>query len=499
MPEKALLVGLHRIAIVSIKGYGRTDLKDTYPDSKHRSEGLVGKKIFCQSLGCKVNSYETDALRSLFEAKGFVTTSEPGECDVYIINTCTVTAEADRKSGQMLRRAAKLAPKAIIAAMGCRIRMRGQSDCADICVGTTDRASLVDLVIERIAESEGTFRRSAVEGSASSSDRHSATDSAPEHMEYEEFGPVISREGTRAFVKIQDGCDNFCSYCIIPYARGRARSRTAPEILREIRKLGDFGYSEIVLTGINLGAYGKDFEIDEEPLNRLLSEIDRIESIRRIRLGSIEPNMITDRFVQALAGTGKFCRHLHVSLQSGSDTVLKRMNRKYETTDFLSAVERVRARIPDISLTTDIIVGFPAETEEEHRESLLFCEKIGFSKIHVFPYSLRSGTVAATMKPQIDPLDKSRRKAEFLALSQSLFERSAARMIGKTVSVLVETRHKNGVFGGYSRDYFRVRFTSLQAARPGQEIFIRITGVEKEALIGEDIYCIQMVQDSDRV
>ena len=491
MPEKALLEGFQRVANVSINGYGRAALKDTYTDGQRRSGALIGKKIYYQSLGCKVNSYETDALRTLFEAEGFVTTNEPSECDVWVINTCTVTAEADRKSGQMLRRAAKLAPQAIIAAMGCRTQMRRQSDCADICVGTSDRNSLVDRVIARMAESEGAgYYRYTVEGSTLSDDRSSSSDSTTEQKKYEEFGPVISREGTRAFVKIQDGCDHFCSYCIIPYARGRARSRTPPEILREIRKLGDSGYSEIVLTGINLSSFGKDLGNGEEPLERLLSEIDRIESVRRIRLGSIEPNMITDRFVCALAGTGKFCRHLHVSLQSGSDTVLKRMNRKYRTTDFMGAVERLRARMPDISLTTDIIVGFPAETEEEHRESLLFCERIGFSKIHVFPYSLRSDTVAATMKPQIDPATKSRRKSEFLKLSQSLFARSAARMIGKSACVFVETSEKSGAFSGYSRDYFRVRFTSLQAIRAGREVCVRITGVEKEALIGEATDCL---------
>jgi threonylcarbamoyladenosine tRNA methylthiotransferase MtaB len=376
--------------------------------------------------------------------------------------------------------------------------MRGQTDCADVCVGTSDRDSLVDLVMDRLSESEvdlvmdrlseseAARRESLDERSSRLEQSRSAIDLTHNSLTYEEFGPVISREGTRAFVKIQDGCDSFCSYCIIPFARGRARSRTEPEILEEIRKLGDSGYSEIVLTGINLWSYGKDLSKEADPLGRLLTRINRIKSIQRIRLGSIEPNMISDRFVRTLSETEKFCRHLHISLQSGSDTVLARMNRKYKTADFRGAVERLISSMPDISLTTDIIVGFPAETEEEHRESILFCEKIGFSRIHVFPYSSRSGTAAAEMKPQIDSDVKSRRKAEFLALSETLFTRSAAQMIGKTLCVLAETVGKSSYFIGYSRNYFRVQFTSSQAVRPGQEYFVRITGAEKEILLGED-------------
>ena len=473
-------------------------MKNLHQDKNQQSEALVKKKVYYQSLGCKVNSYETDAIRKLFEDRGFVTTDEPDQSDVYVINTCTVTAEADRKSGQMLRRARKLAPRAIVAAMGCRIRMRGQTDCADVCVGTSDRDSLVDLVMDRLSESEvdlvmdrlseseAARREFLDERSSRLEQSRSAIYLTHGSLTYEEFGPVISREGTRAFVKIQDGCDSFCSYCIIPFARGRARSRTEPEILEEIRKLGDSGYSEIVLTGINLWSYGKDLSKEADPLGRLLTRINRIKSIQRIRLGSIEPNMISDRFVRTLSETEKFCRHLHISLQSGSDTVLARMNRKYKTADFRGAVERLISSMPDISLTTDIIVGFPAETEEEHRESILFCEKIGFSRIHVFPYSSRSGTAAAEMKPQIDSDVKSRRKAEFLALSETLFTRSAARMIGKTLIVLAETVGKSSYFSGYSRNYFRVQFTSSQAVRPGQEYFVRITGAEKEILLGED-------------
>ncbi len=446
----------------------------------------TGQRIYYQSLGCKVNSYETDALRTLFESRGFTTTNDPGQCDVYVINTCTVTAEADRKSGQMIRRAGRTAPGAIVVAMGCRTQMRNSGDGADIWIGTSDRASLVDRVICRLSSSDRV--PNALVNDTTLPENHVITTGSSEMCrDYEEFGAVISREGTRAFVKIQDGCDNFCSYCIIPFARGRARSRNKAAILDEIRKLGNSGYSEIVLTGINLNAYGKDLEGAGESFEQLLTEIEAIESVRRIRLGSIEPNMITDRLVHVLSGMTKFCGHLHLSLQSGSDTVLDRMNRKYKTAEFAGAVDRLKRALPEISITTDIIVGFPAETDAEHRESLAFCEKIGFSKIHVFPYSVRAGAAAARMRPQVDPDTKKKRKNDFLKLSDTLFARAADFMTGKTVSVLVEKNLGNGCFSGYSREYYRVRFTTPDKVRTGQEVPVRILGSEKELLFGEII------------
>ncbi len=455
------------------------------------NEESNGKKVYYQSLGCKVNSYETDAIRSLFESRGFVTVEEPKECDVYVINTCTVTAEAERKSGQMLRKARKLAPRAIVAAMGCRTEMRGGKDCADVCVGTKNRAALVDRVVRQLAGSQTSLENAAnhrdalPESSGLCADRFSEL---PEPLNaFEEFGSVISREGTRAFVKIQDGCDSFCSYCIIPYARSHARSRQQQDTIREVRRLGEAGYREIVYTGINLGSYGAEWGSASESLQRLLEETIQIESIQRIRLGSIEPNLVDERFASALAASQKFCRHLHISLQSGSDSVLKRMNRKYGTAQFSHAVSILRAAVPDISLTTDIIVGFPAETDSEHLDSLRFCRTLGFSRIHVFPFSARNGTAASTMQPQVDPGVRNQRTADFLCLSDELAARSSAQMIGKTVCVLVESKRSGGESVGYSREYQRVRFISVQEEEPGRECMVRITGFEKDELVGEEL------------
>ncbi|MBN1891498.1 MAG: tRNA (N(6)-L-threonylcarbamoyladenosine(37)-C(2))-methylthiotransferase MtaB [Clostridiales bacterium] len=440
---------------------------------RSRSRSIQGKKVYYQSLGCKVNRYETDAIRTLFEKRGFLTTDDPGDCDVHVINTCTVTAEADRKSGQMIRRARKLAPKAIIAVMGCRIQIKGESDCADVCVGTFDRASLADQVIERLDMTEYT-----------SSDREKPYTSSLH--EYEEFGPIVSREGTRAFVKIQDGCDNYCSYCIIPYARGPSRSRKKKDVLDEMRRLGDAGYQEVVLTGINLGSYGKEWGEGSNLLLRLLEEADQIKSIRRIRIGSVEPNMIDEEFVRVFAKANHFCRHLHISLQSGSDSVLNRMNRKYTTSGFSRAVALLRSSMPDIVLTTDIIAGFPTETEKEHEESLRYCKSIGFSKIHVFPYSARNGTVAAKLKPQVSVEKRKKRKEDFLCLSDELFVRSAGSMIGKTVRVLVEEKKSDGECIGYSGGYFRVRFVSGERAKTGYESLVRIVGYDQGILTGAE-------------
>lgn len=430
-------------------------------------EGKSIKRVYYQTLGCKVNSYETDAIRTLFESRGFITTEKAEECDVYVVNTCTVTAEADRKSRQMLRRAHKLAPHAIVAAMGCLGEIRCIDDLADISVGTKRRSVLVDRVIGRI------------------SDR--ACDIFESGGEYEEFGPIVSREGTRAFIKIQDGCDNFCSYCIIPYVRGRARSRTPEEVVREIRRLGEKGYCEVVFTGINLSSYGKQWGLPSEALKSLLNETSRIDSVRRIRLGSLEPNLINENFVAFLSETEKFCRHLHISLQSGSDSVLFRMNRKYGTAEFTRAVSLLRAAMPGISITTDIIVGFPGETDSEHRESIHYCEKTGFSKIHVFPYSVREGTSAARMKLRVDPSVKNQRTREFLALSDRSSEQSLTEMVGKTVSVLVESSIENKRYSGYSRDYHRVCFAASNTPQPGTEHFVRIDGFDKDILLGEEV------------
>lgn len=433
-------------------------------------------KVYFQTLGCKVNSYETDGVRKLFEEAGFDATQNPEDCDIFVINTCTVTGEADRKSRQMIRRARKTAPRAIIAAMGCQIEMSGNACDADVFSGTGNRALLVLKVIERFNS------QSAVTTVPLKTDEAKTV-----NREYEEFGPVVSREGTRAFIKIEDGCDNFCSYCVIPYARGRVVSRSPEAVIEEAVGLGKAGFKEIVLTGIHICSYGKDMNDCPDLLFRLLTELNKIEPITRIRLGSIEPNSLDDRFIGELAQMKKLCPHFHISLQSGSDSVLRRMGRRYDTSQYAGVIKKLRDLFQTISLTTDIIVGFPGETASEHAESLRFCKAMGFSKIHVFPFSARKGTRAADMKPQIDAKVISERSKEFLCLSEKMFDICARRKIGDTAVVLIESVLEDGSISGYTKDYFKVILAPGSRAAHGAEYAVRIIGQTKDALIAEMI------------
>lgn len=438
--------------------------------------GQNAGKVFFQTLGCKVNSYETDGVRKLFEEAGFVATQNPAECDICVINTCTVTGEADRKSRQMIRRARKLSPRAIIAAMGCQIEMSGNSSDADVFSGTVNRTAMVERVIEKFNSlTVGTVRPAIT------------TEKYADGKKYEEFGPVVSREGTRAFIKIEDGCDNFCSYCVIPYARGRVVSRSHEAVIEEAVRLGLAGFKEIVLTGIHICSYGKDWNDSPKALFRLLDDLDKIDTISRIRLGSIEPNSLDDFFIDKLAQMKKLCPHFHISLQSGSDSVLLRMGRRYDISRYAEVVKKLRSRFKSISLTTDIIVGFPGETEAEHAESLTFCEAMKFSKIHVFPFSPRKGTRAAEMLPQTEPQVIAERSREFLLLSDNVFEICAREKLGEKAEVLFESALEDGSISGYSKDYFKVILPPGSQAVAGSEVIVRITGLLKDVFIAEMI------------
>ncbi len=437
---------------------------------------IVGK-VFFQTLGCKVNSYETDGVRKLFEKAGFVTTQNPSECDICVINTCTVTGEADRKSRQMIRRAKKVSPNAIIAAMGCQIQMSGESSDADVFSGTKNRSDIVFKAIQKLNSMRGGIENS-----------YAAPITASEENRYEEFGPVVSREGTRAFIKIEDGCDNFCSYCVIPYARGRVVSRRHEEIIEEAVRLGSAGFREIVLTGIHICSYGKDRNDYPDALFRLLNDLDEIDSISRIRLGSIEPNSLDDLFIRKLSEMKKLCPHFHISLQSGSDSVLKRMGRRYDTARYAEVAHKLRDRFEELSLTTDIIVGFPGETSAEHRESLAFCEAMRFSKIHVFPFSPRKGTRAAEMRQPVDPVVIADRSREFLRLSGEMFDTIALSKIGKTASVLFESVSEDGSISGYSKDYYRVMLPPGHEAVAGAEYMVKIIGAREDVFVGEMMF-----------
>ena len=404
-------------------------------------------KVYFLTLGCKVNSYESAAIAKLLSQEGFEETDDPKDCDVYVVNTCAVTAEADRKSRQMIRKARRVAPQAVVVAMGCHTEMCKDEDGADITVGTSDRPSLVPLLLQKLKIREDSMDEDQLDAGT----------------RFFEYGAVLLQEGTRAVVKIEDGCNNFCTYCIIPYSRGRVRSRSREAVLHEIEDLVKRGYTEFVITGIHLCSYEKELGHDSTALGELLQEIAAIEGVERIRLGSLEPYSMTDQLIGMLKENGKICPHFHLSLQSGSDSVLKRMNRKYDTALFRDVVRKLREAFPRASFTTDMICGFPGETEEEHKDSVAFAKEIGFTHIHVFPFSPREGTKAYAMPDQIDGRVKNRRTAQLRAVSDEMEEQRAREFIGETVEVLVEEFGDDGNFEGYCREYIRVSGTCEDA------------------------------------
>lgn len=426
-------------------------------------------QVFFHTLGCKVNSYETAAISKLLAQEGFVETNDPKEADVYVINTCAVTGEADRKSRQMIHRARRTAPKAIVVAMGCHTQMNREEAGADILVGTDDRPALVPMLLEKLKLREDGYV---------SSDYDAGT-------RFYEYGSVLLRENTRAVIKIEDGCNNFCTYCIIPYSRGRVRSRSREAILQEITDLTKKGYREFVITGIHLCSFEKELGGGHTALGELLAEIAAIPDVARIRLGSLEPSCMTDELIRMLKDNPKICPHFHLSLQSGSDTVLKRMNRKYDTALFRQVVQNLREAFPMASMTTDMICGFPDETEEEHRESCAFAEEIGFTHIHVFPFSPREGTRAWDMDGQIDGNTKNRRTAELRAISDRMEGRRPQDFLGKKVEVLVEEVLEDGSCEGYCREYLRVSAHGKTLVREGDILNVKIVGQDGYTLLGE--------------
>ena len=404
-------------------------------------------KVYFLTLGCRVNQYETDAARRLFLDNGHENADTPEEADVCIVNTCSVTGEADRKSSQMLRRMAKNNPDAVIVAMGCASELKNGEVPADIVIGTRDKNTVVTRVEEFLAHrgKELTHSASHVRPEVSKTD------------EYHDFGTVLSPEGTRAFIKIEDGCNNFCTFCVIPYARGRVVSRSEESCLKEAEFLVNSGFKELIVSGIHLCSYGKDRGEDITALLELLKKIDSIEGLGRLRLGSLEPKSMTPGFISGLKELKHLCPHFHLSLQSGSDTVLKRMNRKYTTAEYEDRVKALRAEFPDMSLTTDIITGFPGETEEEFNETIEFARKLKFAKIHVFPYSEREGTKAAAM-PQMDMSIRKARAKRLIEVSDELASEFAASMTGMEAVILIEKiEEKDGRFiaEGYTENYVR--------------------------------------------
>lgn len=398
------------------------------------------------TLGCKVNQYETNAMAQKFLEKGYKVIEEyeqNGEKpDICIINTCTVTNMSDRKSRQMLRREKENNKNVIVVAVGCYAQVAknelNKIPEIDLVLGNNEKVDIVKYVEDYINENENNIEIEDVMQSRLFSD----------------FGDITFTEKTRAVVKIQDGCDRFCSYCIIPYARGRVRSRKPESIISEITKIAEKDIKEVVITGIHIASYGKDFK-EEYKLIDLLEEINKIDGIERIRLGSIEPLLITDEFVERLKKIDKICHHFHLSLQSGCDETLKRMNRRYTTEQFKEIVKRLRNTYSDVNLTTDIIVGFPGETEEEFEKTYKFLDEIKFYKMHIFKYSQRKGTKAAVMQNQIPGDIKELRSRRLIELSNKNEFEINQKYIGKKVEVLFE-EEKEGVFKGHTANYILV-------------------------------------------
>lgn len=423
-------------------------------------------KVYFLTLGCRVNQYETDALRSIFLERGHELAERPEDADCCVVNTCSVTSEADRKSRQMLRRMARLNPDTIVVAAGCSAETADGKVAADIIAGTKERLTIADKAEKLFAErTKLTHELDHVRPAVSKKDV------------FHDFGSVLSPEGCRAFMKIEDGCDSFCTYCIIPFARGRVASRSPESCIKEAEYLARNGYKEIIVSGIHLCSYGKDRGEGIMSLASLLKDIDSVEGIERLRLGSLEPISMTDEFIDALSGLRHICPSFHLSLQSGSDTVLKRMNRHYVSEGYESRAARLRELFPDMSLTTDIIVGFPGETDEEFEQTMDFAKKMGFARIHVFPYSLRKGTKAAEME-QVAPDVKKQREARLLALASGLASDFAAHMIGNHESVLVE-KVTDKMVSGYTKNYVRAELkipSGMDIPAPGDIISGKVTG-----------------------
>ena len=409
------------------------------------------------SLGCKVNSYECSALSSLLLSKGYVE-SHDEQADVVIINTCSVTATADQKSRQHIRKMMKLYPHAICVVMGCYSQGNKEYITNEIkphiLVGTSHRDEIPELIEQYLKEKTPIIK----------------VDDNPRNFDYEEMGVTSFSENVRAYLKIQDGCDNFCSYCLIPYRRGKMRSRSKDNVIKEAKYLIEQGYSEIILTGIHVGGYGKDLE--GTSFSDLVSELANLRGLQSLRISSIEESEIDEQLIDLVANNKVLAKHLHIPLQSGSETVLKRMNRKYNKEQFLSKLKLIRQAIPDVALTTDVIVGFPGETDEEFNETVDFIKECDFNMLHVFPFSAREGTSAYLMKNQVDPKIKKQRAAVLLELSKQLWDKYTNKFVDKDIEVLIE-KLEEGYAIGHTTNYIDVKIDKNNQ-KPGDRINVKL-------------------------
>lgn len=422
------------------------------------------KKVALHNLGCKVNAYETDAMQEMLEEHGYEIVPFQEKADIYIINTCTVTNMADRKSRQMIHRAKKMNPDAIVVAAGCYVQAQEETgevdECIDVLIGNNRKKDLIRILEEHIQKAVIDINHT---------------------KEYEEMHIQKTGEHTRAYIKVQDGCNQFCTYCIIPYARGRVRSRAKEDVLSEVKDLAANGYQEVVLTGIHLSSYGVDLE--NESLLSLILAVHEVEGIQRIRLGSLEPRIITEEFAKTIATLPKMCPHFHLSLQSGCDETLRRMNRKYTTEEYMEKCTLLRKYFKDPALTTDVIVGFPGETDEEFAKSKTFVDQVGFYETHVFKYSKRKGTKAAVMPNQVPENIKTKRSNELLELDQIKRERYEMQLLGKEVEVLVEESIciEGRIYQvGHTKEYVKV---ALASEKDMQNRLVKVRIEDKSQII----------------
>ena len=441
----------------------------------------MGNKVALHNLGCKVNAYEIEAMQQLLEEAGYeIVPFEPG-ADIYVINTCTVTNIADRKSRQMLHKAKKMNPEAIVVATGCYVQTGGEKlekdEAIDLVLGNNQKINIVEALAEYAENKPG---------------HGSHVIKINQTKEYEELSIDHTAEHVRAYIKVQDGCNQFCTYCIIPYARGRVRSRNIESVLKEVRALAEKGYKEVVLTGIHLSSYGVDFpEEKKETLLSLIRAVHEIEGIRRIRLGSLEPGIVTREFAEGIAALPKVCPHFHLSLQSGCDETLERMNRRYRSGEYRERCELLREVYGNPALTTDVIVGFPQESEEEFRKSYDFVDSIRFYETHIFKYSRSQGTKAAAMDGQLTEAEKSFRSEKMIELHHRHAGDYEKSMLGKNLEVLIEEEYtKDGRtwYLGHSREYIKTAVPKSEAYGVNDIVIVKAEGfLEEHIMTGEAV------------
>ena len=441
----------------------------------------MGNKVALHNLGCKVNAYEIEAMQQLLEEAGYeIVPFEPG-ADIYVINTCAVTNIADRKSRQMLHKAKKMNPEAIVVATGCYVQTGGEKlekdEAIDLVLGNNQKINIVEALAEYAENKPG---------------HGSHVIKINQTKEYEELSIDRTAEHVRAYIKVQDGCNQFCTYCIIPYARGRVRSRNIESVLKEVRALAEKGYKEVVLTGIHLSSYGVDFpEEKKETLLSLIRAVHEIEGIRRIRLGSLEPGIVTREFAEGIAALPKVCPHFHLSLQSGCDETLERMNRRYRSGEYRERCELLREVYGNPALTTDVIVGFPQESEEEFRKSYDFVDSIRFYETHIFKYSRRQGTKAAAMDGQLTEAEKSFRSEKMIELHHRHAGDYEKSMLGKNLEVLIEEEYtKDGRtwYLGHSREYIKTAVPKSEAYGVNDIVIVKAEGfLEEHIMTGEAV------------